>query len=106
MEVYLGTDALVAESGLARRFRYETLIGDIPGVIRTIAADMILSTTADDVAEIHDQNALERHAAVMRAVAEGAVSGASELKVRYRMLREGPDKLINDRHTQSGRCGH
>ena len=105
MEVYFGIDALVADSGLARRLRYETLVADVPAAIKTIAADMKLSVNADDVAEIHDQTKPERHAAVMRAVAEGAVPGASALRTQYRTLREDPDTLINDRHIQSGRSG-
>ena len=105
MELYLRADALVAQSGLARRFRYETLVGDVPGAIGTIAADMNLSVTADDVAEIQDQTTPERHAAVMRAVAEGTAPDVAELKTLFRTLREDPDTLINDRHIQSGRAG-
>lgn len=104
VDIYMAHTDTVRRSGQALELRYETLVADVPGAVGKLAKALQIDVTADEIATVVAQTAPERHAAIMRKVAD-AGQGARRIETLRRVMHEDPVTLINDRHIQSGKAG-
>ncbi len=104
IECYSVFEVTGAETGWLL-IRYETLVTHPVQVVSRMASELGLERGIEAISSALEASSLDRHRAVMQAVADGRQLSIRQRKNRYRILHEDAETLITDRHIQSGAIG-
>lgn len=104
VECYSVFEETGAETGWLL-IRYENLVTNPVQVVSRIASELGLEGSIEAISSALEASSLDRHRAVMQAVADGRQPSIRQRKNRYRTLHEDAETLITDRHIQSGAIG-